>query len=111
MHSESLALQALLARLAATHRLSPHSAVSSRCLLLLSRVGGRALGTHRPGTSDATACAADIDHTGGSQLGSYLWSELLMSSQLCSHVSELDLGITYTSAVRLQRVSHFLDGL
>jgi len=64
MHSESLALQALLAGLAATNRFSPHGAVGCRCLLLLSRVGTRALGTHWPGTSErvATARAADVDH-------------------------------------------------
>jgi hypothetical protein len=50
MHLERLALQTLLARLAATNGLSPHSPVGCRCLLLLSRVGSRALGTHRPGT-------------------------------------------------------------
>jgi hypothetical protein len=68
VHSESLALQALLAGLATTHGLSPHGAVSCRCLLLLSRVGSRALGTHRSraGEGVATTCAADIDHASGS---------------------------------------------
>lgn len=88
MHSDRLALQALLARLAATHRLSPHGAVGCGCLLLLNRVGARALGTHRSGTGEgaATARATDVDHASGSQLGGYLRSELLIPRQLCLHM-------------------------
>lgn len=76
--SERFTLQALLAGLAATHRLSPHGAVGCCCLLLLGRVGARALGTHRSGASEgvATARAADVDHASGSQLGGYLRSKL-----------------------------------
>ena len=89
MNSEGLALQALLARLASTKGLSPHSAVGYRCLLLLSRVGARALGTHRSGTSErvATAGAADVDHASGRQLRGHLRSELLISSALFTRTS------------------------
>jgi hypothetical protein len=70
--SKRLALQALLARLTSTHRLPPHSAVSSSSSSLLRRIGRRALRTHRPGPSErvAAAGATDVDHAGRSQLGS-----------------------------------------
>ena len=77
---ESIALQALLARLAASHRLPPHSAISSSGSSLLLGTWARAFRTHRPGTGERVAAAGttDVDDAGRGQLGGggRLWGKL-----------------------------------
>jgi len=77
---ESLALETFLASLTSTHWLPPDRAIGISCSgLLLNRAGTGTLSAHGPGSGKriVTANTADINHTGGRELGGcWLWGDL-----------------------------------